>query len=651
MRLRNKISLAVIFVWLSMFVIAYLGSQYILQRSYLQLEQEQANKNIDRVYQALNQMLQSLNTVVENWAIWDDTYRFVADNNKTYLQANLVPATYASAKVDLMMFYNTEFKPIFAEAVNAKRTVFVSLPQGIERYLTPQSKLLNLISVNDKVAGLISIPAGIILVASHPILTSDNTGPIRGVLIMGRYLTDEAVKTLSKVTSLNVVLYRMDDIKNKPGFNKTLSQLEDAPSSIYTEIMNEKTIKGYKLLLDIDNKPIGILEVTILREVYKVGLATVHYFNLVMLVSGIFLITILMYLIHRMVVIRLEKLNANIINIAERKDFNQKLSDDGNDEVATVTHEVNNLLKTAQAYHDEQRKMHQRLLSISRQAGMSEVATSVLHNIGNILNSANISVSLASEKLAKSHADKLLKIAMLIKEHADKEGYLISDPHGKLIPEYLLELSKDITNENKSLKEELDNVDIHLEHIKEVVAQQKTISGVENLKEKFSLNDTIDLAVQFAASSFIGKDIKITKDYQANVELVSEKSKVLQIVVNLVKNAIDSLLESDVVPKIVVVTIKPVPATSFVDVIVKDNGNGVREENLTRIFSMEFTTKSNGHGFGLHSSAIAAAELQGSLKVESNGIGAGATFILRLPLKRAERIVTRNSKEISNEEK
>jgi len=274
---------------------------------------------------------------------------------------------------------------------------------------------------------------------------------------------------------------------------------------------------------------------------------------------------------------------------------------------------------------------HQKLLITARRAGMAEVATSVLHNIGNILNSANVSSSLLLEMMRKSHIENLFKVAEMIKEHISKQDeYLINDPQGKLIPDYLLALSKDIFNEHKNISVEINNLDVHLNHIESIVAMQKDISGIAGIKEKIFLEEIVDLAIQMGCSSLEDRSIKIVKNYQFDGVIVTEKSKLLQILVNLIQNAKDSLKSFSELSKLITITIKKTATTCIISV--KDNGSGITNDNLTKIFSIGFTTKIHGHGFGLHSSSIAAKELGGSLMAESAGIGKGATFIVELPL-------------------
>lgn len=283
---------------------------------------------------------------------------------------------------------------------------------------------------------------------------------------------------------------------------------------------------------------------------------------------------------------------------------------------------------------NEMQKLHQQLLITARQAGMSEVATSVLHNVGNILNSVNVSISLIKEFLSQYNIKNLIQVSQMIEDHKSQSDYLLSDSKGKLIPEYLVSLAKKMDQDFQAISNEATNLDVHLQHIKDIVVLQKDLSGLHGIKDKIFLNDTIDLAIKMASSSFHAVDIEIIKNYQVNMELLLDKSRLLQILVNLIKNAKESYNScQDKKLKKITISIKKPDKKPYVNISVEDNGVGIAEDKITTVFSLGYTTKRDGHGFGLHSSAISAVEVGGRLWAESEGINKGSTFILQLPLK------------------
>ncbi|WED43574.1 ATP-binding protein [Legionella cardiaca] len=281
---------------------------------------------------------------------------------------------------------------------------------------------------------------------------------------------------------------------------------------------------------------------------------------------------------------------------------------------------------------EEIKELSQKLLTTARRAGMSEIATSVLHNIGNILNSSNISVNMLKDSMSQPYYQKLLKIIELMKEHQNQiEEFLTKDERGKLIPEYLIALGEILDKEQQKNIEELGNLDEDLQHIKDIVAMQQAFSGVSSIAEKIYIPEVIETALQMSSNPVKDKLIRIKKDYCDSSFIFADKSKVLQILVNLIQNAKDAVLKNTIDKKKQINFIVKEHAHKL-QIMVVDNGEGILPENLQRIFSFGFTTKPNGHGFGLHSCALSAQDMGGSLKAESEGIGQGAIFTLTLPV-------------------
>jgi signal transduction histidine kinase len=284
----------------------------------------------------------------------------------------------------------------------------------------------------------------------------------------------------------------------------------------------------------------------------------------------------------------------------------------------------------------EMKRLHQELLISARKAGMSEIATSVLHNVGNILNSINVSVSLLKEKLNNTEILNLVQISAMIKDHLhDEHSFLTIDPKGKLIPDYLIALSQSFLKRNDTLLTEIDNLSTHLDHVKEIVNMQKNFSGISGIKEKILLSEIINLAIKMGMASLPEKyrnQIFIKKQYEQKIFITIDKAKLLQILVNLIINAAESIIDANRIQEEIVIKTYLSDDKDKVIVNVQDKGKGINQDNITKIFAFGYTTKERGHGFGLHSCALSANDLGGKLEAKSAGEGAGAEFILTLPL-------------------
>ena len=279
----------------------------------------------------------------------------------------------------------------------------------------------------------------------------------------------------------------------------------------------------------------------------------------------------------------------------------------------------------------ELEQTHRELMENSRQAGMADVAASVLHNVGNVLNSVNVASTCLADSLRKSKAANLSKVVTLLREHeADLGAFLTTDAKGKLIPGYLSQLAEDLSGEQAAALKKLAQLQKNVEHMKDIVSMQQNYGRVSGVAERVNAMDLVEDALRMNASSLSRHDIQILKEFEEVPPVMTQKHKVLQILVNLIRNATQACDESGHSDNRLILCIGR--CRIGVRLSVSDSGVGILPENLTRIFAHGFTTKKHGHGFGLHDAALAAKDLGGSLTVRSDGAGHGATFILELPL-------------------
>lgn len=281
---------------------------------------------------------------------------------------------------------------------------------------------------------------------------------------------------------------------------------------------------------------------------------------------------------------------------------------------------------------EERENMYAQLLDSTRQAGMAEVATGVLHNVGNVLNSVNVSVNLIEEKMKHSQVSGLTKVTELLRSHDENLGeYITTDKKGKHLPEYLTKLSEHLVSENESVLKEILELSSNVGHIKDIVTMQQSYANVSGTSEIINISDILENAMKTNASSLSRHRVEVIREFEEVPSINSDKHKLMQILVNLVTNAKQALKAEDREDKRLILRLKMIN-DDHVHIEIEDNGIGIPKENLSRIFQHGFTTKDNGHGFGLHSCALAAKEMGGSLSVHSEGERKGARFTLTLPV-------------------
>jgi len=278
---------------------------------------------------------------------------------------------------------------------------------------------------------------------------------------------------------------------------------------------------------------------------------------------------------------------------------------------------------------------HKQLLDASRQAGMAEIATNVLHNVGNVLNSINVSISQTTETAQGLKIDNLKKIAVMLQNNADNPKFLTEDEKGKRIPEYLSLVSEELATDRNTINDELESTRGHLQHIKMIVSMQQEYATGSQVIEQVDLAEVLNDALKMSSGSFERHRIALVREFEPGILMMLDKHRVIQILVNLIRNAKHAVQDLDLDPRMIKVVINQ-PNEETVSIKIIDNGIGIPADDMVNLFNHGFSTKSKGHGIGLHSSANSAKELGGSLAAYSDGPGTGSTFTLTLPIETAK---------------
>ena len=282
----------------------------------------------------------------------------------------------------------------------------------------------------------------------------------------------------------------------------------------------------------------------------------------------------------------------------------------------------------------EVERIHKQLVDTSRQAGQAEVASSVLHNVGNVLNSVNVSANVIADRMrASKAAGGVSKMAGLFAEHQhDLAAFLAQDDRTQKVAGFLKGLVQHMDSEQAGILNEVKELTKNIDHIKEIVAMQQSYARVAGVMEVQSIPALVEDALRMHATALDRDHVRVVRQFDPIPDVLTDKHKVLQILVNLISNAKYALSNSTATERLLTIGAR-MNGTGTVLVSVADNGIGIGPENLTRIFTHGFTTRKDGHGFGLHGGHLAAREMGGTLSAHSDGAGKGATFTLELPIK------------------
>ncbi|WNG53075.1 HAMP domain-containing protein [Archangium minus] len=284
----------------------------------------------------------------------------------------------------------------------------------------------------------------------------------------------------------------------------------------------------------------------------------------------------------------------------------------------------------------ELKDVHAQLVKTARQAGMAEIATNVLHNVGNVLNSVYTSAQVAKERMTGMRLEHVGRVAHMLQERqGDLNTFLTQDERGRHLMPFLDKLGQNLVDERQEVVALLDDVGRYTEHIGDIVKVQQNYARTPRLHEPVQLAELVEDAIRINSAGLTRHQVTVVRQLASLPPVLTDKHKLLMILVNLVSNAKYAM--DDVPPAERLLTVKLEHSTTdSIRIEIHDNGMGIAPELLTRIFTYGFTTREEGHGFGLHSSALAAQELGGSLTVHSAGKGQGATFTLEIPYQPAQ---------------
>jgi hypothetical protein len=368
MTLRKKTLLIVGVTLIGLMTLLYITIQTVVLNSFVKLEQEQVYQNIEQVRAALLDQFTELNSIAGDWASWDDTYAYIKDHDKTYITSNMNGGVLTNLGLNLILFMDTSQQVVYSQAVQLESGAAVPVPQSLNDYLTQNEFILRHNSPTSSLTGVIALPEGPLLFASRPIVTSEFKGPIRGALIMGRFLDAGLMAHLTETTRLPIIAYPVDD-PHMPA-DIALAQATLAKGNpVFVQPLNEEVIAGYFLLSDVYGKSIYILKMQTPRQIYRQGQAATSFFIFLLGVTGLIFGLMTLLLLEREVLSRLTHLNRSVSRIGQSGNLAERIKLAGQDELAGLAGEINQMLaalgQSEQALRESEQKFRHVISSVS----------------------------------------------------------------------------------------------------------------------------------------------------------------------------------------------------------------------------------------------------------------------------------------------
>ncbi|QDU65515.1 ATP-binding protein [Engelhardtia mirabilis] len=630
MSLRLKI-IRTLLVLVALYAAADHGVQrMILTPSFEDLEHEHAERDLKRTVVAIENEVQNLNRLAAGLASNPALDDYIARSDDTYERVLLHEGTLDAQRVDLLFVIDSEggvlWSDIRPEAPGMEGRLR-GFPRG--RLAASHPLLASARGDLEPISGLMSTERGPMVVSSRPVLEPGHS-KLLGRLLMGSLLPGARMEAIGTSTGLQLDVWALDSPELPPEMLAIRDDVTAAAGTVLRAIDNDH-LEAFATLDDIQHRPAMLLRAKLPRTISARGRNAIQYALLSAVAIGLGTLLVLQRLLGRMVLEPLATLTQHAVAIGKSDDAHARVGMERDDEIGTLAREFDSMLEKLAASREA-------VVTAARSAGMSEIATGILHNVGNVLNSVVLGVELADDRLRRSKLPQLSKLVVLLESQGDQLAtFIADDPRGQKLLPFLQALVRELESERSNVAGELVNVREGVDHIRELVASQQAYAGQSRLDESLDLGQQIDKAVELTAqaSGAVARDLEIVRDYD-DLPIVSvDRHKLLEILVNLIQNARQSVAEAGVDAPRLTVSVKTTDSGTL-RLAVRDNGLGIAPDHVERIFSHGFTTKKNGHGFGLHSAANSATELGGHLSVTSDGLGCGAEFVLEFPLQRAK---------------
>lgn len=640
MSLRNQIALLLVILSLTFASSTWAIQTFVMMPAFAEIESDAAERNAERVIDAMQSEIENLSRLANDWASWDDTYQFGQDGNSQYQQTNLIPETFTNTSTNLLCILNSQDRIVWGDCRNSKTLQKIEVPDVFQLLESGKSGFTRYTDVNDgSRKGIIHTSQGLMLIAARPLITTKRAGPIQGTVIMGRFLTPSYIESLSTQTHVNLNLWDLKSLDLPVDVSPVLSALQsqgkETVDSVRTSGGNRKfvirsshgdeaTLQAHTLVNDYFGNPALLLRVELPRRITLQGAAAARAATACSLISGFMTLLGMGLILQKRIVSPLQRMANHAVDIGRNDNLKARLNLNRSDEIGTLATTIDEMVLNLAA---TRRKVEEN----AHRAGMAEIASEVLHNVGNAVNSTSCSTELIGERLRDSRLPGLEKATQLLAEQrGNVADFFQSDSRGQRLIEYLSGLNEHLQQERRDNLEEVTRLHETIRHIRDAIAEQQTMAGGVYCRQEIELEELIRDSLRLAHNEMQRHGIEVDIQLRATPMLLLSGNRMTQVMVNLIRNAVQAMREVPYHQRHLSISSLRKPDGAL-RILVRDTGTGISPEVAQRLFSHGFTTRSNGHGFGLHFCANTIQQYGGQIEVRSDGPGHGAEFQIDLP--------------------
>ncbi|MBU2535554.1 MAG: HAMP domain-containing protein [Chloroflexi bacterium] len=598
MTLRKKTLLIIAGTFYGVIILLFFISRTILLESYSDLERQSTHRDVERVLTAYSQVLSSLDTTTADRAAWDDTYAFIAGPGEGYIRSNLTDSTFAELGLNLMLYKDPSGQTVFGKAFDLEDEEEIPLPPSVSAYLAENDFLVTHQDTESSYTGTIVLPEGPMMISSHPILTSEDEGPIRGTLIMGRYLDAARINELAEITLLSITIHKFNDPQAPPDFSAARTSIS-AASPVFVQPLSEQSIAGYTLIGDISGRPALMLRVDAPRDIYQQGQSAISYLILTIVGVSLAFGLVTLLLLEKQVLSRLSYLSRSVSDIGMGGKLTARVSVPGSDELSRLGATINGMLAALEQSETELRELFEEEKQL-RQDLEAEINKRV-----------EFTHTLVHE--LKTPITPVLASSELLLEEVERGGP---------IWELAQNISQGAYNLNQRIDELLDLArgEVGMLHLNpESVDSGRLLRSIVDSVKPLARKNRHILNAELPSSLPV---------------IQADKDRLRQVVLNLLNNAFKFT------PAGGSITVKAREDKAYLVVEVQDTGSGISEEEQKRLFEPyqqleRERARLSGLGLGLSLSKKLVELHGGQIWVQSEK-GKGSIFGFSLPLEISE---------------
>lgn len=588
-------------------LLAFVSSSVIL-KSFALYEEQETRKDIERVLMALGDDIEGLNRFARDWGSWDATYSYIENPDEAYIEKNMGSDLgigdggdyFADINVQLFMFVHRDGPMVFGRSYDQDKEEVAEVPKGLQDILTSDSLLLQHRDESRCISGVLVIPTGIVLLSSHPILTSDSEGPYRGSVLVGRYLSDDHIAEIADITNLSLSVERVDiptSVSDMQQARDVLVGQSDGADTTMIQSLGRETIAGYALVYDIFNQPAIMIRVERPRDIYQQGLASVYYLIGALIVGVLVVGGIMMVMLQTAVVSPLIRIGKQVRSISRSNDLTTRVTANGSSELTELAHDINGMIhslaQAQQALHESEVRSHKARMAAEEANRMkSKFLANMSHELrtplNSIINFTRIVASGMRGDVNQEQVDYLNRV--------------------RANGEHLLGLINDILDLSKI-----------------------EAGRMELYKQPCQLQDLVTSTLSTIIGLTKGKSVELHHDIEPDLpEVQADRTRVRQILLNLLSNAAKFTEQGSI-------TARVMRDGDFLMVRVADTGRGIPPEKLETIFE-EFRQADEGSDRSYEGTGLGLAickrlvEMHGGRIWAESTPGLGSTFYFTLPI-------------------